>query len=74
LRLQGQIRSGLEFAAKLLNRRANRSRTGECQMTNASNRGTAPGRARDASERRGTFKPVTKRIKLITHTVSSSAA
>jgi hypothetical protein len=31
-------------------------------MTNAFNRGTAPGRARDASERPGTFKPGHKKV------------
>ena len=31
-------------------------------MTNAFNRGTAPGRARDASERPGTFKPGHKKL------------
>jgi hypothetical protein len=31
-------------------------------MTNAFNRGTAPGRARDASERLGTFKPGHKKV------------
>ena len=34
----------------------------ECQMTNPFNRGTSPGRERDASQRPGTFEPGQKRV------------